>query len=191
MIRASWIFLVTVAALTAPALAQNERRPDEYVRAYGFSVDIKSGAPDEGWEHISDALLTISHSSASAAAKPESLPETVMKFTMRDANDNRAGIELGPCRSNTAAICLYITTVELPKSSQAWLKTLLQANAGRTVEHRNLLITVVKGNGEKRTYNLVDTFPQSFNYVDVAAEGNAGGVIHWTLEVRVQRVEMA
>jgi phage tail-like protein len=41
-----------------------------------------------------------------------------------------------------------------------------------------------------RTFNLVDSFPQAFNYVDIAAEGNAGSVIHWTLEVRVDRIEM-
>ena len=191
MIRASWIVLVMVAVLTAPAQAQNERRPDEYVRAYGFSVDFKPAAADEGWEHISDALLSISHASATEAAKPESLKETVLKFTMRDADGNRAGIELGPCRSDAKAICLYLTTIDLPKSSRTWLRPLFQANSGGKIEHRNLLITVVKGNGEKRTYNLVDVFPQSFNYVDIAAEGNAGSSIQWRLEVRVSRVEMA
>lgn len=44
--------------------------------------------------------------------------------------------------------------------------------------------------GAVRTFNLVDTFPQRFNYVDIAAEGNAGAVIHWTLEVRCDRIEM-
>lgn len=41
-----------------------------------------------------------------------------------------------------------------------------------------------------RTFNLVDAFPQRFNYVDIAAEGNSGAVIHWSLEVRVDRIEM-
>lgn len=45
--------------------------------------------------------------------------------------------------------------------------------------------------GAVRTFNLVDTFPQRFNYVDIAAEGNAGTVIHWQLEVRVDEIVMA
>lgn len=42
-----------------------------------------------------------------------------------------------------------------------------------------------------RTFNLIDAFPQRFNYIDIAAEGASGAVIHWTLEVRVDRIEMA
>lgn len=41
-----------------------------------------------------------------------------------------------------------------------------------------------------RTFNLIDTFPTSFSYVDIAAGADAGAVQHWTLEVRVQRIEM-
>jgi len=186
MFRALAQTMILVAVFTSVTAAQNRPRFDEYSKATGFSVDIEPGKPDEGWEHITDALVTISHESASAAAKPMSIPETLMKFTMRDAYDNRADIELSPCRDYSAAICLYLTTIDLPKSSESWLKTLL----GKKIEHRDLLVTITKSNGEKRTFNLVDTFPQSFSYVDIAAEGNAGATIRWTLEVRVDRIEM-
>lgn len=183
--------LILIAVLTSTAVAQNRARFDEYSKATGFAVDINPGGndgSDQGWEHISDALLTVTHAPATMVAKPMSLPETIVKFTMRDASNNRADVELGPCRDDAAAICLYVTTIDLPKSSESWLKPLLN---GKKIEHRDLLVTIVKSNGEKRTFNLVDTFPQSFSYVEVAAEGNSGAVIRWRLEVRVERIEMA
>ena len=180
--------LILMALLTSAAVAQNRFKPDEFSKATGFAVEFTPGGNDEGWEHISDALLTITHAPATMVAKPMGLPETIVKFTMRDASNNRADVELGPCRDYAAAICLYVTTVDLPRSSEAWLKPLLNA---RKIEHRDLLVTIVKTNGEKRTFNLVDTFPQSFSYVDIAEEGTSGAVIRWRLEVRVQRIEMA
>ena len=180
--------LMMTAAMAGMASAQHRVRQDEYIKATGFAVEIKPGSNDEGWEHITDAMVTITHASAAAAAKPMSLPETIVKFTMLDENNNRAAIEVGPCRNNALQICLYLRSMELPKTSDSWLKNLLQANG---VEHRDIVITVQKGSGEKRTFNLIDTFPQSFSYVDIAAEGNAGAVMRWTLEVRVQRIEMA
>ena len=42
-----------------------------------------------------------------------------------------------------------------------------------------------------RTFNLIDTFPTHFNILNVGAEGQSGSVVHWTLEVRVDRIDMA
>lgn len=42
-----------------------------------------------------------------------------------------------------------------------------------------------------RTFNLFACFPVAFNYVDIAGGGDNGAVMHWTLEVRVNRIEMA
>ena len=39
-----------------------------------------------------------------------------------------------------------------------------------------------------RTFNLLDTFPVHFDWIDVSAGG--GAVAKWSLEVRVNRVEM-
>ena len=188
MRRVLALTLMMTAALAGMASAQGRARADEYVKATGFSVEFKPGADDEGWEHISDAMVTITHAPAAAPAKPTSLAETIVKFTMLDASNHSAGLEIAPCRKNALAICLYLTMEELPKSSESWLKTFLQAKG---VEHRDILVTVLKGSGEKRTFNLVDAFPQSFGYVDIAAEGNSGATIRWVLEVRVQRIEMA
>ena len=188
MIRVLTVVLLVVA-LPIAAEAQNQRRPDEYSKATGFSVDFNPGGQDgdEGWEHISDALLTISHSAPTPDVKPAGLPETIVKFSMRDADGNRAGVELGPCRNLSTAVCLVITSVDLPKSSADWLKPLLHKNAKS--EHRDLLITVAKANGEKRSYNLFDCLPASFSYVEVGTGGSTS--LLWTIEVRVSRVEMA
>ena len=41
-----------------------------------------------------------------------------------------------------------------------------------------------------RTFNLINTFPIHYSILDVGAEGSAGTVVKWTLEVRVERVDM-
>jgi phage tail-like protein len=42
-----------------------------------------------------------------------------------------------------------------------------------------------------RSFTLHDCYPLSFNYVDTGAGGSGGMVRTWTLEVRVNRTEMA
>lgn len=42
-----------------------------------------------------------------------------------------------------------------------------------------------------RGFNLLSCFPTSFNYIDIGAGGSSGAVRSWTLEVRVNRIEMA
>jgi phage tail-like protein len=42
-----------------------------------------------------------------------------------------------------------------------------------------------------RTFNLMDTFPTHFSILDCGADGQSGTVIRWTLEVRVNRIQMA
>jgi phage tail-like protein len=42
-----------------------------------------------------------------------------------------------------------------------------------------------------RSFNLIDTWPTHFSILDCGAEGSAGTVVKWTLEVRVNRIDMA
>ena len=42
-----------------------------------------------------------------------------------------------------------------------------------------------------RTFNLIDTWPTHFTILNCGADGQAGSVVHWTLEVRVNRIDMA
>lgn len=42
-----------------------------------------------------------------------------------------------------------------------------------------------------RTFNLLTCWPTSFSILDCGADGQAGSVVHWTLEVRVNRIDMA
>lgn len=74
------------------------------------------------------------------------------------------------------------------KNIQSWVKDCYDGKEIRKTLTINL--RTHQQQDAARTFNLVDAFPQAFNYVDIAAEGNAGAVIHWTLEVRVDRIEM-
>jgi hypothetical protein len=187
MIRA--LIISTAIVTTMAAAPPPQQRQDEYLKSTGFAVDIMGAAEDEGWEHFTDALITIGHSPAAGQVKANSLRETVLKAAMRDENGNRVTVELRPCEDFSAAVCLVITTVDLPQSLDSWLKPLLRKNA--RIDHRDLLITVSQKNGGKRTYSLMDAFPTAFSFVEIAAAGNTGAAILWKLEVRVQRVEMA
>lgn len=42
-----------------------------------------------------------------------------------------------------------------------------------------------------RTFNLLTAWPVSFSILNCAADGDAGSVVHWRLEVRVNRIDMA
>ena len=76
------------------------------------------------------------------------------------------------------------------KDIQAWVKQCY--NGDEDVKRKQITINLRTHQQEKafRTFNLVDCFPQAFNYVNIEAEGNSGGVMHWTLEVRALRIEM-
>lgn len=71
---------------------------------------------------------------------------------------------------------------------QSWVKACYDGKEIRKTITVNL--RVHQSEKAARTFNLVDTFPQAFDYVDIAAEGNNGVVIRWRLEVRVDRIEM-
>lgn len=78
---------------------------------------------------------------------------------------------------------------------QSWVKNCYNGAAQENgmVERKNITINLRQHQQDAaiRTFNLMQTFPQRFNYVDIAAEGNAGTVIHWQLEVRVDEIVMA
>jgi len=77
------------------------------------------------------------------------------------------------------------------KELQTWFDDTLDGrNRGRKIR-KNIAIVFTADKGGKRTFTLIGSFPTGFSYVDVAAEGNSGAVMHWTLEVRVDRIEMA
>jgi phage tail-like protein len=74
---------------------------------------------------------------------------------------------------------------------QSWVKDCY--NGSDNVTRKDITINLRTHQQESpiRTFNLHDAFPEAFNYVDVAAEGNAGVNMRWTLEVRVHRITMA
>ena len=190
MARQLFVSLALIVIVGALPQGQSGPREDQYAKARGFAIDVQAdGQDDVGWRHMVDAMVTITHSAAAPLAKPQSLPETVLKFKMRDANNNDASIELGPCRGNPVHTCLYLTTVGLSKPWTDWVKGSLRPNP--LLEYRDVLLKISQVDGAVRTFNLMRALPTSFRYVDVAAEGNAGVHIVWMLEVRVNRVEMA
>jgi len=78
---------------------------------------------------------------------------------------------------------------------QSWVKDCYNGTAQESgmVVRKNITINLRQHQQEAaiRTFSLMQAFPQRFNYVDIAAEGNAGAVIHWQLEVRVDEINMA
>ncbi len=74
---------------------------------------------------------------------------------------------------------------------QGWVKDCY--NGKESVTRKNITINLRQHqqDGAIRTFSLMQAFPQRFNYVDIAAEGNSGAVIHWQLEVRVDEINMA
>lgn len=74
---------------------------------------------------------------------------------------------------------------------QSWVKDCF--DGAENVKRKDITINLRKHQQPDaiRTFNLLNTFPESFNYVDVAAEGNSGVNVRWTLEVRVDRITMA
>jgi phage tail-like protein len=74
---------------------------------------------------------------------------------------------------------------------QSWVKDCY--NGTSQVKRKDITINLRKHQTESpiRTFNLIACFPQHFNYVDVAAAGDAGIHVRWTLEVLVQQVNMA
>lgn len=75
------------------------------------------------------------------------------------------------------------------KDVQKWVKECYDGKEIRKTISINL--RTHQQAGASRTFELHDTFPVAFNYIDIAAEGASGAVMHWTLELRVDRIKMA
>jgi phage tail-like protein len=74
------------------------------------------------------------------------------------------------------------------KECKAWMKDCYDGKDAR----KDLTIELWNQAGDTvRTFNLIDTFPTSLDYVDVGSGGGAGTVGKIRLEVRVNRIEMA
>jgi phage tail-like protein len=74
---------------------------------------------------------------------------------------------------------------------QSWVKDCY--NGTGKVKRKDITINLREHQQETafRSFNLMSCFPESFNYIDVAAEGDAGVNLRWILEVRVNRITMA
>jgi len=73
------------------------------------------------------------------------------------------------------------------KTVRAWVKDAYDGKPSRkniTVEVHNQKQEIV------RSFNLLECLPVSYSSIDFGSQGG-GGTMHWVLEVRVQRVEMA
>jgi phage tail-like protein len=71
---------------------------------------------------------------------------------------------------------------------KGWVKEVYDGNEIR----KNIMINIrtQQQDGPARTFNLLSCFPTHFSCIDIGADGVAGSVQHWTLEVRVNRIEM-
>lgn len=77
------------------------------------------------------------------------------------------------------------------KELQAWFDDV--ARRPQVVTRIDSWASIVERKSRKpvRTYTFVDCFPTGYSAVNLAVAGNSGSVMHWTLEVRVDRIEMA
>ena len=190
MARLVFVSLIVLAIEGAPH-AQVSQREDQFSNATGFAIDLKPGnQEDAGWEHITGAVLTIAHDEAAKTYEPEppSYGEIIVKFRSRDSNGNDATIEVGPCHTEAVYTCAYITTIGLSNLWSGWLKSSLRPN--QRLEHRDLTLVIGQANGAKRTFYLADSYPRSYTQIELSSQGGSM-TMSWTLEVRVNRVEMA
>ena len=71
---------------------------------------------------------------------------------------------------------------------KSWVKDTYE---GREIR-KDITIEVFDQAGDTvRTFNLIDTWPTHFSILDCGAYGQAGTVVKWTCEVRVNRMDMA
>ena len=71
---------------------------------------------------------------------------------------------------------------------KGWVKDCYDGKDSR----RDVTVEVLNQAGDAvRTFNLIDCFPTSLDYLDVGAGGTAGTVGKIRLEVRVNRITMA
>jgi len=73
------------------------------------------------------------------------------------------------------------------KKIRQWIKDAYDGKDSR----KDITVEVKNQKGEAvRTFNLFRCLPISYSSIDLNAQGG-GGTMHWVVEVRVQRVEMA
>lgn len=71
---------------------------------------------------------------------------------------------------------------------KSWVKDVYDGKEAR----KDMTIEVKDQSGDVvRTFNLMRCFPTHFQILDLAADGSNGTVVRWTLEVRVDRIDMA
>ncbi len=74
---------------------------------------------------------------------------------------------------------------------KSWVKDCY--NGTGNVTRKDLTINVRKQQTDSpmRSFNLIQCYPLSFNYVDIAAADQGATITRWTLSVRVQQVNIA
>jgi len=159
-----------VTALIAPAVAQDPGEPRD--DGWRVAIDIP-GAPEAG--------------KTALGVEIDPLAVEVRAHGPKKAGGQAFRV-FGPGAAHWGNARLTgALTAGAAKELHAWFQAAVQGTNIR----RSISIVFGRDKGEQRTFNLLDCFPVSFGTVDMAAEGNAGAVMHWTLEVRVDRIEMA
>lgn len=92
-----------------------------------------------------------------------------------------------PGRPNFGNITFEGSELKDDNSVESWVKEAYDGNEAR----KDLTIKVRNQKGEDvRTFNLFATLPVAYNKIDLGSQGGEQ-TMHWTLEVNVQRIEMA
>lgn len=145
------------------------RDPDPAAPSYSFRVTIDGEVSTDKWICVSGIGPSIGVSTSTANSREVHVPGGGQPFNVR----MQGAFTPGGFASITD-----------------WVRSLDQGD--RTT--KDITISVIDStNTTVRTFNLIDCFPVAFTLDDLgnASEGARGNVVHWTLEVRVNRWESA
>jgi phage tail-like protein len=92
-----------------------------------------------------------------------------------------------PGRPNFGNITFEGSELKDDNTVESWVKEAYDGNEAR----KDITIKVRNQKGEDvRVFNLFSVLPVAYSKIDIGSQGGAQ-TMHWTLEVNVQRIEMA
>jgi hypothetical protein len=150
------------AAMAAPAVEAGD--------AYPFRVEIDGKAAD-------DVFLAVRGLAQAIGSTDMDSPDRVGKVSAPDG-----------ARPSSVVFEIQFNPESLP-AVQTWVQ---ETYAGADVRKTISVVLLKRDGSEARRFNLLDCYPTRFAVSPLGGtSADTGTVVHWTLEVRVNRIEMA
>lgn len=155
------IFMVGMAAVVTAPQADS----NQFMKSRGFKVEV-------------DGVLLANVLSV------EQVGLSVDSIEYQSGDDNIVRALPGVGRPNNVIITGFLTR---DTSMENWIREVYN---GKDIR-KDITVTILNPKGEGlRTFDLIDCFPTRYEILDMDS-GPSGEVMKWTLEVRVNRIEMA